>query len=142
MYTVQHRFWYLLGMLWIGGSKMMVGRFNSSASNFPSVEYTIPDELLAGTSGRKDLRSVEDFRIHHLPHGPSVDELPFKMYAGDLSVREDKLKNQGTLFFWLFESQTSHRESQAPLVIWLNGGYVSWFLQYCITHAFLLQAWL
>eukprot|EP00462_Mataza_sp_D1_P007346 CAMPEP_0175121548 /NCGR_PEP_ID=MMETSP0087-20121206/1222_1 /TAXON_ID=136419 /ORGANISM="Unknown Unknown, Strain D1" /LENGTH=544 /DNA_ID=CAMNT_0016403087 /DNA_START=37 /DNA_END=1668 /DNA_ORIENTATION=+ len=57
-------------------------------------------------------------KVNHLPF------LPFNyshaMYAGTVSVNEPLLNNNGSLFYWLVESQNSPHTS--PLLIWLNGG--------------------
>jgi len=42
------------------------------------------------------------------------------MYAGEVSVEEPRLRNNGSLFYWLVESQ--HHPEKEPLVMWLNGG--------------------
>eukprot|EP00419_Tripos_fusus_P048188 CAMPEP_0172820776 /NCGR_PEP_ID=MMETSP1075-20121228/15485_1 /TAXON_ID=2916 /ORGANISM="Ceratium fusus, Strain PA161109" /LENGTH=548 /DNA_ID=CAMNT_0013661499 /DNA_START=119 /DNA_END=1765 /DNA_ORIENTATION=- len=50
--------------------------------------------------------------------------LPFgyshRMYAGQVSVHEQKLQNKGSIFYWLVESK--HHPESDPLVIWINGG--------------------
>lgn len=48
-----------------------------------------------------------------------MDEYPHKMYAGHVSVYEHILNNNGSLFYWLLESQRD--PANDPLIIWLNG---------------------
>ena len=44
-----------------------------------------------------------------------------KQYSGYINVNKT---SNGSLFYWFFESQLSPNDSNTPLLVWLNGGYV------------------
>jgi carboxypeptidase C (cathepsin A) len=106
--TLQFTFSYARKLVWVSRPIKSNSTQEDIAVSFqsPSSEF-VYDEKLASTHAVKDLPGLP-FGYHHA------------MYAGEISVMEPRLRNDGTLYYWLLESQ--YQPEKAPLVMWINGG--------------------
>eukprot|EP00929_Paragymnodinium_shiwhaense_P093615 TRINITY_DN53827_c0_g1_i1.p1 TRINITY_DN53827_c0_g1~~TRINITY_DN53827_c0_g1_i1.p1 ORF type:complete len:607 (+),score=139.96 TRINITY_DN53827_c0_g1_i1:248-2068(+) len=89
-----------------------------AASEAARKEASVDAELLSLHEAEHDEAMGRSHLVTELPGLPFGYEAA--MYAGHGSVHEPTLKNKGTLFYWLVESQ--HKADSAPLLIWINGG--------------------
>lgn len=63
--------------------------------------------------------SKADHLITDLP-GLDTKKYPHNMYSGHFNVHEPLFQNNGSLFYWLLDSQNN--SDTDPLLLWLNGG--------------------
>lgn len=71
---------------------------------------------LRGTSTFVPATSAEDHRVRDLP---GLEDSSIVHYAGHIPI---DIERNANLFYWLFEATTKDAESEAPIIIWLNGG--------------------
>ena len=64
------------------------------------------------------LKTAADHLVKGLPGLAAHQDNPVQ-YAGHIEV--DKARD-ASMFYWLFESSSSSKEDDIPLIIWLNGG--------------------
>jgi carboxypeptidase C (cathepsin A) len=80
------------------------------------------DSLQFDTAAPVDIppaaKSKADHQIRNLPGLPQSYNTT--MYGGYLSVMSTHLKNNGSLYYWMFESESN--PTIDPVVIWINGG--------------------
>ena len=98
------------------GSKVSVGHYNNNNNSNSNSNSQAHRMLAAGTSKAPPVfTNKADHKVSALPGlGASVT---LEHYAGHIAV--DDARNN-FLFYWLFKS--ANNPTNAPLIIWLNGG--------------------
>ena len=85
---------------------------------FSNQSFSYPHPQIVEQRSRR--LSADDHLVTNLP-GLNDGDYPHRHWAGHIDV--DK-KNGGHLFYWLFEAWG--KPSEAPLVVWINGGKCSY----------------
>jgi carboxypeptidase D len=107
----------LIAVVQDASSRLLVGlpSATDSDSSLRRASNVAETTARASPSHSPALPARDTLQVRHLPDAPDHDG---PMYAGLMPVWEPQLRNDGSLFFWLFK----HRKNDAPLLVWLNGG--------------------